>query len=210
MARDLNPKCKQCRRLGTKLFLKGERCFAVKCALTKRNYPPGAHGQKGQSRLTDYGLHLREKQKLKKMYGIFEKQLRKYFAEAVKGKANTGFKLIELLERRFDNVVYKLGLADSRQQARQFIGHNLFFVNNKKVNIPSFVVKSGDVISIKKTVLNEKSLLAENLKKAAKKEVANWLVWSDQEKQGRVVSLPTGEELNVGVDPRLIVEFYSK
>lgn len=206
MSRNLNPKCKQCRRLGVKLCTKGERGESAKCALTRRNYPPGVQGPKGYKRITDYGLHLQEKQKIKLLYGLMERQLRKVFAEAGKAKGDTGLKLVEFLERRLDNVVYRLGLAASRPQARQFVGHNLLLVNNKKLNIPSYRVKTNDVITLKKN----QGLLAENLKNIAKKEIPSWLNWNLQENKGTVVSLPAEKELEIGIDPKLIVEFYSK
>jgi len=211
MARDLNPKCKQCRRAGEKLFIKGERCFGPKCALVKRNYVPGMHGNKFRSRLTDYGIHLKEKQKLRRTYGILEKQLRKYFAEAFKNKTETGHKLSELIERRLDNVVYRLGLATSRQQARQFVSHDLFKVNNKKVDIPSYRVKSRDVIEVRKETSLKKGILAENLKTIDKrKSDVKWLVWDEKKNSGKVLSLPTGKDLQINIDMRLIIEFYSK
>lgn len=209
MARNLNPKCKQCRRLGIKLCGKGERGNA-KCALVKRNYPPGVHGPKGYQRITDYGLHLQEKQKLKVMYGVMERQLRKYFSEAVKSKGNSGFKLMEILERRLDNVIYRLGWAVSRAQARQFVSHDLFLINQKKNNIPSAQVKVGDVIVIRKEKSKIQGALAENLKNLSSDLVSSWLSWDKEKGQGIVLALPTGDELQVGVDPRLIVEFYSK
>lgn len=202
--------CKRCRRLGVKLCSKGERGLGSKCALARRNYPPGVHGPKGYGRISDYGLHLQEKQKLRVIYGIMEKQLCKYFDEAKREKTNTGFKLLELLERRFDNIIYRLGLASSRRQARQMVGHNHFKVNGKKMNIPSYTVKRGDVITIAK----EKSLttgqIAENIKTMPKKEIPAWLFWDEQNKKGQVVELPQNNDLDVGVDTRLIVEFYSR
>jgi len=211
MARNLNPKCKQCRRLGIKLCGKGERGEG-KCALVKRNYPPGVHGPKGYQRITDYGLHLQEKQKLKVMYGLMERQLHKYFNEAVKSKGNSGFKLIEIVERRLDNVVYRLGLASTRAQARQFINHSLFLINHKKNNIPSYQVKVGDIITIRKEKSKIKGSLAENLKSLSTIDNLSpaWLSWDKEKGQGVVLALPVGDELQIGVDPRLIVEFYSK
>ncbi|MFC1622492.1 30S ribosomal protein S4 [Patescibacteria group bacterium] len=211
MARDLNPKCKLCRRAGEKLFLKGERCFGAKCALTKRNYPPGIHGNKFRQRLTDYGIHLKEKQKVKRIYGILEKQLRKYFTEATKSKTETGLKLIELLERRMDNVVYRAGLAVSKQQARQMVSHGLFKINNKKIDVPSCLVKVNDIISIKKDRSLEQGVLAENIKKIKKtQDSPAWLIWNEKEKTIKIVSLPEKKDLTTSIDTRLIVEFYSK
>ena len=210
MARDLNPQCKKCRRAGEKLFLKGDRCFSVKCAMTKRNFPPGIHGAKGFGyRLTNYGLHLKEKQKLSRIYGVMERQLIKYFDESVKSSEETGDKLISLLERRLDNVVFRLGLASSRRQARQFVNHDLFKVNNKKINIPSFRVKVGDVITIRKEKSLSKGILAENLKNIEKKDKPSWLNWIVQDKKGQVLELPVGKDIDIGVDMRMVVEFYS-
>ena len=206
----INPKCKTCRRIGEKLFLKGERCLGVKCALTKRKYPPGLHGPKGQPRLTDYGLHLKEKQKLKKTYGISEKQMRNYFSSAVKMKADTGLKLIEFLERRLDNVIYRLNLASSRRQARQMVSHALFLINNKKVDIPSYQIKNGQTISVRRQDKKDKSRLEENIKNQSTDNLSEWLTWDKEKKQAKVVSLPTEKDLNIGVDIRLVVEFYSK
>ncbi len=210
MAKYLGPKCKLCRRLGTKLCSKGERGTSAKCALVKRSYPPGAHGSKGYGRQTDYGLHLQEKQKLKVMYGVLERQMSKYFKEAVRSKGDSGLKLLELLESRLDNVIYRLGLATSRPQARQFVSHGLFLVNNKKVNIPSWRVKVGDAVTLKKEKSKSQGVLAENLKKMEKRETPIWLNWTPKDFKGQVVARPQGKDLEVGVDIRLVVEFYSR
>jgi len=210
MARDLDPKCKQCRRAGEKLFLKGERCFGPKCAMTKRNYPPGVHGNKGYPRQTDYGMHLKEKQKLKRMYGIMERQLRKYFEEAAHSSEETGSKLIELLERRLDNVIYRLGLATSRRQARQFVSHDLFKVKDKKIDVPSYRVRAGETITIRKEKSSFQGYLAENMNKKAGKELPSWLSWDADKKECKIVNIPSGKDLEIGIDTRLIVEFYSK
>lgn len=210
MARNLNPKCKQCRRLGVKLCTKGERGSGAKCAITRRNYPPGVHGNKGYPRLTDYGQHLQEKQKVKVTYGVMERQLKKYFEEATRSQTDTGFKLIELLERRLDNVIYRLGLASSRPQARQFVSHSLFKINNKKIDVPSCRVKTGDVITIRKEKSTKKGFLAEALSKIDKHEQPSWLTWDNKEMKGKVVGIPKDKDLEIGIDPRLIVEFYSK
>jgi small subunit ribosomal protein S4 len=210
MSKVLGPKCRLCRRLGVKLCSKGERGLGAKCALVRRAYPPGVHGQKGYGRLTDYGLHLKEKQKLKVLYGIMERQLRKYFEEAKRFKSNTGLKLIETLERRFDNVVFRLGLANSRRQARQLVNHGHFLVNGKKMDIPSCIMKKGDAITVKKAKMKEKGPLAENLKMMAKKEIPTWLAWDETEQRGVVLEFPDGKNLDVGVDVKLIVEHYSR
>ncbi len=214
MAQNLDPKCKQCRRAGEKLFLKGERCFGPKCAMTKRNYPPGIHGNKGYPRLTDYGVHLREKQKLRRIYRITENQLKRYFVEASKSKDETNLKLIELLERRLDNVIYRLGLASSRRQAQQFVGHALFKINGRRIDVPSYRVKAGNVITIRKEKSIKRGMLAENIqkiiKKSTNKEQPAWIDWDAKENSARIVSLPKGKDLEIGIDTRLIVEFYSK
>jgi len=210
MARNLKPSCKQCRRLGIKLCSKGEHGEGAKCALTRRNYPPGVHGPKGYGRVTDFGLHLNEKQKIKIFYGILECQLRKIFSEAIKAKSNTSFKLIELLERRLDNVVYRLGLATSRAQARQFVNHGLFLLNGQKIKIPSCRVKVNDLISIRKEKSLNKGVLADNLKNMARLERPGWLNWQTENMVGQVVSMPEKKDLEIGIDTRLIVEFYSK
>ena len=148
MARNLDPKCRQCRREGEKLFLKAEKCFTEKCAIEKRNYPPGQHGQRRSSRLSDYGVQLREKQKLRRIYGVLEKQFRSYYAEADRKKGITGENLLQMLESRLDNVAYKMGLGGSRTEARQIVRHNSILVNGKRVNIPSYQVQPGDSISV--------------------------------------------------------------
>ena len=148
MARNLDPKCRQCRREGEKLFLKGEKCFTDKCAIEKRNYAPGQHGQRRAARLSDYGVQLREKQKLRRIYGVLEKQFRSYYAEADRRKGVTGENLLQILESRLDNVVYKMGLGASRTEARQIVRHNSILVNGKRVNIPSYQVAPGDEISV--------------------------------------------------------------
>ncbi len=210
MAKYLGPKCKICRRLGEKLCSKGERGLGAKCALVKRNYPPGLHGQKGHSRLTDFGVHLKEKQKVKIIYFVLEKQLKKYFNLASKNKMDTGSKFIELLERRLDNVIFRLGLAKSRPQARQMVSHSLFLINNKKINVPSCEIKSGDVISIRKDKSLNKGILAENLKNIKQDEISGWLDWDEKENKAKIVSLPKDKDLEVGIDTRLVVEYYSK
>lgn len=147
MARNLDPKCKQCRREGEKLFLKGEKCFTDKCGIEKRSYPPGQHGQRRGGRLSDYGVQLREKQKLRKIYGILEKQFRSYYAEADRLKGVTGENLLQLLESRLDNVVYRMGIGVSRSESRQLVRHNSITVNGNRVNIPSYQVKPGDQVA---------------------------------------------------------------
>jgi small subunit ribosomal protein S4 len=207
MARDLSPKCKRCRREGKKLFLKGERCYSVKCAMIKRPYAPGEHGQARKMGLSEYGIQLREKQRVKRTYGVLEKQFRKYYEMASRMKGNTGSLLSSLLERRLDNVVYRLGLADSRNKARQLVNHGHFLLNGKKVDIASCLVKEGDVVSLK----NEDENCFQDLKKTLKNyKTPSWLSLEYQKLQGKVVSLPIGKEIDTDIDIHLVIEHYSK
>jgi len=209
MAKEKKSKCARCRREGEKLFLKGDRCGTAKCAFTRRSYPPGVHGPKGKVRLTGYGTQLREKQKARRIYSILEKQFKNYFIKASKKKGDTSDFLLQLLEMQLDNVVYRLGFARSRQQARQVVGHGLIFVNNKKVNIPSFQVKAGQTISVKPSML-EKPLF-QNLPQILKKhETPNWLAMDIGKLEGKVLGTPKKEEVKTQFDPKLIVEFYSR
>lgn len=207
MARSLDPKCKKCRRENEKLFLKGERCFSPKCAMVKRNYPPGLHGPKRQSRPTQYGMQLREKQKVKKIYGVLEKQFRNYYTKAARQSGNASENLLRLLEMRLDNVVYRLGLASSRNLARQLVSHGHLCVNNKKVTIPSYQVKVGDKISVKPG--NEQTPLFRDFLKASKKrDLPDWLELNELE--GKVTSLPKLDEIMQSFNMSLIIEFYSR
>ncbi len=207
MARDLSPKCKKCRREGKKLFLKGERCFSVKCAMIKRPYAPGQHGQDRRMGLSEYGIQLREKQKVKRTYGILEKQFRKYYETASRAKGNTGVLLLSLLEKRLDNIVYRLGLASSRGHARQLVNHGHFLLNGKKVDIASCLVKEGDVISLK----NAKGNYFEELKTIVKnQQVPSWMSLDAQKVQGKIVSSPVLSEIDTNADIHLIIEYYSK
>ncbi len=210
MARNLNPKCKQCRRAGEKLFLKGERCFTAKCAIVNRNYPPGFHGPKGKRRRqSDYGLQLNEKQKAKRQYQILEKQFRLTFARAEKKVGNTGDNLIKFLETRLDNTVYRLGFATSRNQARQLVNHGQVMVDSKKVTIPSYQVKSGNVIKLKDGRRKSKSFkeLMEKLKRA---ETPAWLNLTAEDLSGKVLHLPRVEDINTNINAQMIVEYYSR
>ncbi len=207
MARDLNPKCKMCRREGKKLFLKGERCYSVKCAMIKRPYAPGQHGQARRIGLSEYGIQLREKQKVKRTYGVLERQFRKYYEMAMRSKGDTGNVLSSILERRLDNVVYRLGFATSRSQARQLVSHGHFLVNGKKVNIPSYLTKEGDVISVR----NEKKKYFQNIKNTLKDhKPLSWLTLDHQKLEGKIVSLPRMEEADINANIHLVVEYYSK
>ncbi len=210
MGRNLDPKCKQCRRISEKLFLKGERCSTQKCALVKRKYPPGMHGPKQRIRLSEYGLHLKEKQKAKKIYGLMERQFRGSFDAAKRKKGDVGYNFLNLLEHRLDNIIYRAGLASSRVLARQIIGHGHVLVNNKKMSIPSHIARTGDLITFKEKSRFEKDFA--ELKKNQKNN-KSWPVWLelDNEKSGlKVVGELGSEDLPKDIDIRLIVEFYSK
>ncbi|MBU1165041.1 30S ribosomal protein S4 [Patescibacteria group bacterium] len=209
MSKDLDSQCKKCRRAGEKLFLKGDRCNSPKCAITKRNYPPGIHGSKRRRFLTNYGQQLAEKQKAKRVYGILEKQFKIYYQKAVKKQGDTGEILLQNLEMRLDNIVFRLGLAKSRRQARQMVNHNLFTVNNKKVNIPSYQVKIKDEIAIKTTKAKAKNFT--NLSKDLENYNApTWLSLDINDLKGKVVNKPGLEEIKAPFNVTLIVEFYSR
>ncbi len=208
MARYTGPVCRLCRREGVKLFLKGERCYSNKCAIEKRNYAPGQHGQR-RSKQSEYGLQLREKQKARRIYGVLEGQFREYFSEAERKKGVAGENLLVILETRFDNVIYRLGFADSRAQARQFVRHNHFTLNGKKANIPSIQLKVGDVVQLKEGSKNSAIIKAivDNL---GTKTPPAWLELDVDNLSGKVVNLPTKEEIDIPVDEQMIVELYSK
>ena len=208
MARYIGPVCRLCRREGMKLFLKGERCYTEKCAIEKRNFPPGQHGKTRKAKLAGYGLQLREKQKVKRIYGVLEDQFRGYFEAAERARGITGVTLLQLLERRLDNVVYRLGLATSRPQARQLVRHGHFLVNGRKVDIPSYSVKVGDVVSVRENSRKNASIL-HAVEEVKGRGVPEWLSL-DGEMGGRVVSVPTREQINLPVQEQLIVELYSK
>ncbi len=209
MARNLKARCAQCRREGEKLFLKGERCNLAKCAIVRRGYPPGVHGPKGKTRLTGYGTQLREKQKAKHIYGILERQFNNYFKKAIKKKGDTSEFLLQLLEMRLDNVVYRLGISKSRQGARQLVGHGLLAINGKKVTIPSYQVKIGDIISVKTSAASKK--VFQNLSQTlAKFEPPAWLSLDVVKAEGKVVRKPTKDDIKTQFDLKMIIEFYSR
>ena len=208
MARYTESTCKLCRREGEKLFLKGERCYTSKCALTKRGYAPGQHGQ-GRKKNSEYGVHLRAKQKTRRYYGVLEKQFRGYFDAAAASKGITGEELLKTLETRLDNVVYRLNLATSRAEARQLVIHGHYTVNGKKVNIPSYIVKAGDVIEVK-AASKSSDKFKSIVEIVGSKVVPSWLEADKENLKGKVVSLPTREEIDLQVNETLIVEFYSK
>ena len=209
MARYTEASCRQCRREGMKLYLKGERCYSTnKCAFERRPTPPGQHGKR-RTKLSEYGLQLREKQKVKRIYGVLEKQFAHYFDLAEKQKGITGSNLLEILETRLDNVVYRLGLATSRKEARQLVQHAHFLVNCKKVNVPSYLVKEGDTIEVK--AKSKKSpKFKEILEATENRAVAPWLSADLDTLSGKVIGRPTREDIDVEIAEHLIVELYSK
>ncbi|HHW11545.1 MAG TPA: 30S ribosomal protein S4 [Firmicutes bacterium] len=210
MARYIGAVCKICRREGEKLFLKADRCLSDKCSFNRRSYPPGQHGE-GQARrkLSEYGLQLREKQKCRRIYGLLETQFRRYFEMAERKKGITGENLLQLLETRLDNVVYRLRLAGSRREARQLVRHGFFRVNDRKVNIPSYQVKPGDVITLKENA-NKSPLIKGILEANDGKNIPEWLELDTNNWTARVVSIPTREQIDVPVQEHLIVELYSR
>lgn len=208
MARYTDSVCKLCRREGTKLFLKGDRCYSVKCAIEKRSYPPGQHGQR-RSKPSEYGLQLREKQKMKRIYGIKETQFRTYFEKAERQKGVTGENLVRLLEQRLDNVVHRLGFAASRPQGRLLVDHGHFRVNGRRATIPSMLVKAGDVVEV---IAGSRDLpvIAAALEGAKKRRVPAWLELDAPNLKGTVRTLPNREELAIPVQEQLVVALYSK
>jgi small subunit ribosomal protein S4 len=192
-----------------KLFLKGERCYTEKCPVEKRNFPPGQHGKRRAAKLAGYGLQLREKQRLKRIYGVLEDQFRLYFESAERQRGITGEILLQLLERRLDNVVYRLGLATSRPQARELVRHGHFTVNGRKVDIPSFLVKAGDMVIVKGR--SQKNVTIQHAMEEVKgRGVPEWLQLQPERFEGRIVSLPTRAQINLPIQEQLIVELYSK
>ncbi len=200
--------CKKCRREGVKLFLKGERCLTPKCSIVRRSYAPGEHGMR-PIRLSDFGVQLREKQKVRKIYGISERQFRNYFKKADRKEGITGDILFQLLEMRLDNVVYRLGLASSRRQARILIDHGHFLINGKKVDIPSYQVREGDKIEIKKRS-KESFLFKQLTKKLSKYNPPSWLKLDSKKLKGEVLKIPERKEIDANIDESQIVEFYSR
>jgi small subunit ribosomal protein S4 len=207
MARYIGPVCRLCRREAMKLFLKGERCYTEKCAIEKRNFPPGQHGKTRKAKLAGYGLQLREKQKVKRIYGVLEDQFRRYFESAERTRGITGETLLQLLERRLDNVVYRLGLGTSRAQARQLVRHGHFRVNGRRVNIPSYQVTPDDVVTLRTGSTAEQIVRDATDLTAA---VAPWLQADHEGLQGTVLKWPERAEIDTPVSEQLIVELYSK
>ena len=208
MARYKDEQCRICRREGQKLFLKGSRCYTDKCSISRRNYAPGQNGQK-KKKLSEYGTQLREKQKTKAFYGVGEKQFRKYFEMASATRGKTGEVLLQILESRLDNVVYRLGYGASRAQARQLVNHGQFEVNGKKVDIPSYLVKAGDVITVRE-IKKDNATIKANVEANAARPVPAWLELNNETLSGKVVRLASREDVDIPVEEHLIVELYSK
>lgn len=210
MARHLDSKCKLCRRAGEKLFLKGDRCASPKCAMVRRPYAPGIHGQDSRRGGSEFGKQLSMKQKIKRIYGVFERQFRRHFEESQAKQGATGDLLLQRLEQRLDNAVYRLGFANSRAQARELVTHKFFTVNGRRMNVPSSAVKVGDVIALKpskheKTFITTQREILKN-----KKDVPHWLTLDAEALTGTVAALPTREDVGLVVDAQLVVEYYSK
>jgi len=208
LARNTDSVCRLCRRENLKLFLKGERCYTDKCAIERRNYPPGEHGQ-GRPKFSEYSLQLREKQKLKRMYGLLERQFRHTFAEAARTKGITGETLLVLLERRLDNVVYRLGFASSRAEARLLVRHGHISVNGRRVNIPSFTVRAGDVVSVRESSRQIGRVLSA-MEGAQRRGVPDWADVDRDACSGRIKILPSRSDITMPINEKLIVELYSK
>ena len=209
MARYVGPVCRLCRREGMKLFLKGERCYGEKCAIERRNVPPGQHGKGRKAKLIGYGLQLREKQRVKRMYGVLERQFRRYFETADRKKGITGEILLQLLESRLDNVVYRLGFATSRAQARQLIRHGHFLVNERRADIPSYLLRAGDRVIVKPS--SAKNPAIQYAREEVKgRGIPEWMEVDGSGASGRLVAVPTREQLGLPVQEQLIVELYSK
>ena len=209
MARYINAVCRLCRRQGEKLFLKGSKCNTQKCGVAKRPFAPGQHGAKNKPKLSNYGLQLKEKQKVKRIYGVLERQFRRYFDTASKTKGVTGKILLQLLERRLDNVIFRMGIGTSRAQARQIVRHNFIHVNSERVNIPSFLIAKDDIIQIQ---AKEKAMkkLKENLELSKDRTIPSWLEFNVGELKAKVLRLPEKDDIGGEIKEQLIVELYSK
>ncbi|MDE6441883.1 MAG: 30S ribosomal protein S4 [Clostridia bacterium] len=207
MATYREAKCRLCRREGGKLFLKGDKCYTGKCPFEKRPTPPGAHGA-GRKKVSEYGRQLREKQKVKRIYGVQEGQFRSYYSKAERAKGITGENMLSLLERRLDNVIFRMGIGASRSQARQLVNHGHFLVNGKKVNIPSYIVKVGDVVTVKESKTSNKYFEAIKATKPA--NMPKWLEFSPEKLEGKILSLPARDDIDSQISEHMIVELYSK
>ena len=208
MARYKEAVCRLCKREGEKLFLKGEKCYTNKCPVEKRTYPPGQHGQ-GRRKATDYGMHLREKQKVRRMYGVLEKQFRRYYEVANRRPGVTGENLLQVLECRLDNIVYRMGFAPSRPAARQLVLHGHIRVNGRKVDIPSYEVRAGDIVAVKEGSRNI-PLIKSSIEAAASRGVPEWLEVDWEQQTGKVLAVPAREQMDLAVQEHLIVEHYSR
>ena len=206
MARYVGPSCRLCRREGIKLFLKGERCYTEKCAIEKRNYPPGVHVDT-RGKILEYGIRLREKQKVRKIYGLAEKQFKRFFVLAERKQGITGTNFLVLLERRLDNMVFRLGFATSRKEARQIVSHNHIAVNGKKVNIPSYLVKEGDEITVKDKELQS---VKNALESVVRRGIPSWLELDKDNVKGMVKMLPSRDDITMPIKEQLVVEYYSR
>ncbi len=209
MAKYTGPACRQCRREGVKMFLKGERCFSDKCPITRRGTVPGQHGAARARMMKDYGLMLREKQKTRRYYGILETQFRNYYEKADAQEGMSGVNLLVMIERRFDNVVYRMGLAESRRDARQLVRHGHFTVNGKNANIPSMLLKVGDEIAIKDTK-KDRPKIKSVIEKCEGKIIPKWVEVDKENGKGKIIAMPAREDIDFEIDEQLIVELYSK
>jgi len=209
LANHMGSDCRICRRENVKLFLKGDRCYSDKCAFDRRSYPPGEHGERRGRKISDYGIQLREKQKIKRIYGLSEKQFHLFFERADRQKGITGANLLVALERRLDNVVYRLGFANSRTQARQLVQHSHFLVNGKKVNIPSLLVRAGDVVEVRERS-RKIQLIQDSLDAVVRRGVPQWLDLEKDNLKGVIKNLPVREDLTMPMQEQLVVELYSK
>lgn len=208
MARYTDAVCRQCRREGEKLFLKGEKCFTEKCPVDRRTYAPGQHGQ-GRKKASEYGMQLREKQKLRRIYGVLERQFEKYYEEAARRQGVTGENLLQMLEMRLDNIVFRMGFAPSRPAARQLVMHGHVTVNGHKVDIPSYAVRIGDTIAVKESS-HSIAAVKSSLEAAASRGVAKWLEVNFEQQVGKVLAVPARDQIEVAVQEHLIVEYYSR
>ncbi len=211
MARNINPVCRLCRREGMKLYLKGERCYTPKCSVEKRTYAPGMHGKKAafKRKESDYGLQLREKQKARRIYGVHERQFRRYFATARQTKGMTGVTLLQILERRLDNVIYRLGLADSRPQARQLVRHGHFLLNGHNHNVPSYLVEVGDTVEVRQTSRGNR-YFKNRVELLGERPVPDWLQFDAASLRGAILAAPQRQNVDIPLSEQLIVEYYSR
>ncbi|MBW2408577.1 MAG: 30S ribosomal protein S4 [Deltaproteobacteria bacterium] len=209
MARYTDSVCRQCRRENMKLYLKGDRCYSDKCAFDRRGYPPGEHGERRGRKISDYGIQLREKQKVKRMYGLSEKQFRLFFERADRQKGITGTNLLVLLERRLDNVVFRLGFVNSRAQGRQLVRHNHFSVNGQKVNIPSYIVNIGDAVEVREKS-RKITAISDSMEAVVRRGIPQWLDLEKDNHKGLIKAFPVREDLTMPMQEQLVVELYSK